>query len=545
MQPSSWPRPIAWRVLVCLAFVGSIHAARAADSCPGGRDWVLTNGAILTMDAADRTVSTVRIRDKRIITVGEAVDRKESCVRIVDLGGRTVIPGLIDGHTHFVRTAQAPGPVVEGLEAATSIRELQSAFAAAAKKAEPGEWVTAIGGWTPKQFAERRMPTRAELSAAVPDHPVYVQVGYSTRGVVNDAGRKALEAAGIATSEAGDVAPDGAGLTFVLRSASIERMKRRFPDYMNYAISLGLTTVVDHACCDWLGAHLTVADRPNLAVAEYFWRAGKLPLRLRIQYDHRDTRDQNDVHSATARIANATQGLGDDMYKAVRFGEQVIQGGATDEEVYTVYQRIADAGWALSQHTIRHEEIERYIKILERVAAKTPLRDLRWTLEHVFEITPDQIERLKAIGVGVRVQDHDYIRNDYSSWKAGPPFKTLLASGIKMGAGTDSDVVGALNPWLSIYFMTTGKDAGGDLLLPGEQIGRKDALRLYTAASAWFNFEEKELGSIESGKLADLVVLDKPFLTISDEELKRMKPLLTMVGGRVVFARAPFEALAK
>jgi predicted amidohydrolase YtcJ len=322
-------------------------------------------------------------------------------------------------------------------------------------------------------------------------------------------------------------------------------MKRRFPDYMNYAVSLGLTTVVDHACCDWLGAHLTAADRPNLAVAEYFWRAGKLPLRLRIQYDHRDTRDQNDVHSATARIANATQGLGDDMYKAVRFGEQVIAGGATDEEVYTVYQRIADAGWALSQHTIRHEEIERYIKIMERVAAKTPLRDLRWTLEHVFEITPDQIERLKAIGVGVRVQDHDYIRNDYSSWKAGPPFKTLLASGIKMGAGTDSDVVGALNPWLSIYFMTTGKDAGGDLLLPGEQIGRKDALRLYTAASAWFNFEEKELGSIESGKLADLVVLDKPFLTISDEELKRMKPLLTMVGGRVVFARAPFEALAK
>jgi predicted amidohydrolase YtcJ len=93
--------------------------------------------------------------------------------------------------------------------------------------------------------------------------------------------------------------------------------------------------------------------------------------------------------------------------------------------------------------------------------------------------------------------------------------------------------------------MTTGKDAGGDLLLPGEQIGRKDALRLYTAESAWFNFEEKELGSIEAGKLADLVVLDKPFLTISDDELKQMRPLLTMVGGRVVFARGPFESLAK
>ena len=535
------------KLAVCLALVGAAlsTAARAADSCPGGRDLVLTNGTILTVDAADRTVSTVRIRDKRFLTVGEAVNRKEPCVQIVDLGGRTVIPGLIDNHTHFVRTAQAPGPFVAGLESAGSIKELQDALAAAARKAETGEWVTAIGGFTPIQFAERRLPTREELSAAVPDHPVYIQVGYSTRGIVNDAGRRALEAAGIPTSEAGDVKPDGDGLTFVLRSTNAERMKRRFPDYMHYAVSLGLTTVVDHACCDWLGAHLTTADRPNMAIADYFWRAGKWPLRLRFQYDHRDTRDQSNIRSAAARIANSTQGLGDDMYKVVRFGEQVIAGGATDPEVEDVYQRIADAGWALSQHTIREEEIERYLRIMERVAAKTPVSSLRWTLEHVFEITPAQIERLKKIGVGVRVQDHDYIRNQYSAWKAGPPFRTLLESGIKMGAGTDGGVVGPLNPWLCIYYMVTGKDAGGEVIIPGQQIGRKDALRLYTAANAWFNFEENEMGSIEAGKLADLVVLDQPYLTVGDEDLKRMKPLLTIVGGRVVHARAPFDTLAK
>ena len=535
------------KLVVCLALVGAVlsSTARAVDSCPGGRDLVLTNGTILTVDAADRTVATVRIRDKRFLTVGEPVNRKEPCVQVVDLGGRTVIPGLIDNHTHFVRTAQAPGPFVAGLESAASIKELQDALAAAARKAEPGEWVTAIGGFTPIQFAERRLPTRQELSAAVPDHPVYIQIGYSTRGVVNDAGRRALEAAGIPTSEAGDVKPDGDGLTFVLESRNEERMKRRFPDYMSYAVSLGLTTVVDQACCDWLGAHLTAADRPNMAIADYFWRAGKWPLRLRFQYDHRDTRDQSNIRSAAARIANATQGLGDDMYKVVRFGEQVIAGGATDQEVLDVYQRIADAGWALSQHTIREDEIERYLRIMEQVAAKTPVSSLRWTLEHVFEITPAQIERLKKIGVGVRVQDHDYIRNQYSAWKAGPPFRTLLESGIKMGAGTDGGVVGPLNPWLCIYYMVTGKDAGGEVIIPGQQIGRKDALRLYTAANAWFNFEEKEMGSIEAGKLADLVVLDKPYLTIGDEEIKHMAPLLTMVGGRVVHARAPFDALAK
>jgi hypothetical protein len=518
-------------------------ASRAAETCPGGKDLVLTNGKILTVDSADRTVSTVRIRGHRFLTVGEPVNRKEPCLQVVDLGGRNVIPGLIDNHTHFVRTAQAPGPFIEGLESADSIGALQAALAAAAKKAEPGEWLAAIGGFTHLQFAEKRLPTREELTAAVPDHPVYMQIGYSTRGIVNDEGRRVLQAAGISTSDAGDVARDGAGLTFVIRSANEARMKRRFPDYMQYAVSLGLTTVVDQACCDWLGAHLTAADRPNLKIAEYFWRAGKLPLRLRIQYDHRDTRDQQDIHSASARIENATQGLGDDMYKAVRFGEQVIKLDATDEEVLAVYQRIAKAGWALSQHTIRHEEIERYLKIMEQVATETPLGPLRWTIEHAFEITPDQIERLKRIGVGVRVQDHDYIRNTNSSWKPGPPYRTLLESGIRMGAGSDSAVVGALNPWLGIYFMVTGKDAGGELLLPNQQITRKDALRLYTAANAWFNFEENEMGSIETGKLADLVVLDKPYFDVSDEELKHMQPLLTMVGGRVVHARAPFAAL--
>ena len=533
-------------MLACAALFGIALPAvsRAADACPGGQDWVLTNGTILTMDAKDTTVRTVRIRGERIITVGEAVDRKEPCSRIVDLGGRTVTPGLIDSHTHFVRTAQAPGPFIEGLESATSIRELQDALAAAAKKAEAGEWVAAIGGFTPIQFKERRLPTREELSSAVPEHPVYMQVGYSANGITNDAGARVLDAADIHVADDGRVPPGGAALTFVLRSRTDERMKRRFPDYMAYATSLGLTTVVDQACCDWLGAHLTAADRPNMRIAEYFWRAGKLPLRLRIQYDHRDTRDQNDIHSATARIANATYGLGDGMFKAVRFGEQVIAGGATDEEIYDVYERIAEAGWPLSQHTIRHDEIEKYIRIMERVAAKTPVRSLRWTLEHVFEITPDQIERLKAIGVGVRVQDHDYIRNEYSRWNAGPPFRTLLESGIEMGAGTDSGVVGVLDPWLSIYYMVTGKDAGGEVIIPGEQIGRKDALRLYTAANAWFDFEEKDVGSIEPGKLADLVVLDRPYLSVEDEDIKQIKSLLTMVGGRVVHARAPFQALA-
>src|SRR6185295_11045782 len=135
-SPSSLARylPAAVFALVAVA----LAPARAADACPGGKDLVLTHGKILTVDPADRTVDTVRIRDHRFLTVGEPINRKEPCIQIVDLGGRTVIPGLIDNHTHFVRTAQAPGPFIEGLESADSIQSLQAALAAAARKAEPG-----------------------------------------------------------------------------------------------------------------------------------------------------------------------------------------------------------------------------------------------------------------------------------------------------------------------------------------------------------------------------------------------------------------------
>lgn len=527
-------------LLLALTMAGT---AAGAEDCVAGTDLILTNGNILTMDAAGSTARSIRIRGERIVSLDAPVNRNEACVEVVDLDGRTVIPGLIDSHTHFVRTAQAPGPFITGLEAATSIAELQAALREAATRADAGEWLASIGGYTPEQFVEKRIPTRAELSEAVPDHPVYLQLGYRGRAVVNDAGAAIMAGLGVDVSDEGIVPTGGLPLTTVLRSPTESQMRERFAEYTDYANSKGLTTVVDHACCPWLGAELADDEQVGLRIAESLWHADELNLRLRIQYDHRDVRDQGDIRSATARIANTTRGLGDGMYKVVRFGEQIIAASATDDEVLTVFRRLAAAGWPLSQHAIAYDEIERYVRLMEQVAKEHPLQGLRWSLEHVFEITPDQIARLNAIGVGVRVQDHDYIRNESSTWRAGPPYRSLLQSGMMLGAGTDSGVVGALNPWLNIYYMVTGKDAGGNLLLPGEAISRLDALRLYTANNAWYNFEEDLMGSLEAGKLADLVVLDRPFLAVSDEDIKHITSLLTLVGGRPVFAAGPFAEL--
>ena len=533
------------RNLLAVYFLAHIFVSTStfAQYCLGTLDLIFINGTILTMDAESSIVSSARVQGNKFVAVGNDIDISGDCAQVIDLEGRTVIPGLIDSHTHFIRTAQAPGPFILGQEASSKIAEYQQALRTASEKAAPGEWVVAVGGLTPLQFQEQRLPNTEELTAAVPGNPVWIQRGYLADGIVNELGRRILVQRGVPVSDDGISPAAEGGLRYILRTRTEERMLDRFRDYMNYAVSTGLTTVIDQGCCDFLGAELDIDDRPNFSVLDMLWRSDELKLRMRLQYDHRDILEQDDLRSVSARVLNSQIGIGDGFYRVVGVGERVIADEATDEEVFEAYLNVARAGWPLSQHTIWEDEIERYLSIMERVAAEIPIRELRWSLEHIFEITPNQIERLKAIGVSVRVQDHDILRNGSTGWNPGPPLKTLLESGIRMGAGTDSGVVGPLNPWLALYFMVTGKHMGGELIIPGEQISRLDALRLYTADNAWFLGEEGSLGSIETGKLADLVVLDRPFLEIAEDELRDVAPLLTLIDGKVAYATGAFSNL--
>ena len=371
-----------------------------------------------------------------------------------------------------------------------------------------------------------------------------------TPGLVNTRGREYFADHGF-TIDDNHIAPARSpALDILLRNQNPQQIERRFQEYMRYASSLGLTMVVDAGCCHWLGTKVEADELPGMHYAEKYWRERTLPLRLRLHYNHRGTIDQDNIHSVSARLENTTMGLGDDMFRVVGVGEQVIgqfERPASEQETLEVYRRIAQKGWTLSQHAMTEKEIEFYLRIMERVADNTSLESLRWTLEHVFEITPEQISRLQAIGVNVRVQNQDYLNDENATgyWRFGPPFRTLLKSGIRMGAGTDAGVVSPLNPWLSIEFMVTGENAAGAVLIPDQQIARLDALRLYTAANAWFTFEEDELGSLEVGKLADLTVLDKPYLSISTEEIREITSLLTIVNGNIVYAQELFADLKR
>ena len=212
------------------------------------------------------------------------------------------------------------------------------------------------------------------------------------------------------------------------------------------------------------------------------------------------------------------------------------QGGPANYE--TALRLVAQYGWAFQQHTLSLNEDKFTTETFEKVNAVTPIRDLHWSIGHVPKIDKPTLDRLKAIGAGVAV--HGWLYLGGTPQNGGPPFRTIVDSGIHVGAGSDAAAVSVFDPWLEIYYMVTGKNSAGEMINPGQQLTRLEALRLYTSENGWYTHEENKLGTIEVGKLADVAVLSDDYLDpakVSDEAIKKLKSVLTVVDGRVVHRR--------
>ena len=227
------------------------------------------------------------------------------------------------------------------------------------------------------------------------------------------------------------------------------------------------------------------------------------------------------------------------MLKFATTGEFVIGNfGSTSAPFAEAYLQIAEQGWSLRQHSISSGENEAHISGFESVNATVPIADLRWAVEHIFTISANHIDRLKEIGAGVTVQNQQYLLGG-----SGPPYQDLVDSGIPIGGGTDASAISPLSPWISLYHMVTGKNAAGNVINTGQQISRMEALRLYTTGSAYFTFDDQDLGSIEVGKLADLVVLSDDYLSVAEAEIRTLSSVLTIIGDEIVHAAAEFSGL--
>jgi predicted amidohydrolase YtcJ len=524
--------------------------AQRADRCDAARDLRLVNGRIVTMDRSNSIVSEVTIQDGRFTAIGKgSTGRLSPCTKVVDLRGRTAVPGLIDNHNHIVLLGIRPGYDVR-LDTAASIADVQAAVKARTKSVPAGAFVTSMGGWNQAQFVEKRLPSLAELDAAAPDHPVLLFQAFTGPATTNSRGRAFFTSKGIAVSDTGAIAanaPSLAALNVLRATQTLADQKRGTLDAMAYSASVGVTTNVDMGAFNIPGlpdiqesfAADTLASADPFRMYDAFaelHRENRMSVRLRVFFLSMDTKP--DVPMLKQRLLNNFKSFGDDMLRLSGVGEFATSWPLFGQPAPTHYlaalQFVARLGWPFQQHSLSPAEDKLTIDTFEAVNRTTPIAGLRWSIAHVPRIDLATINRFKAIGAGIAVHPFAYLAGAPG---AGPPLRTIVDSGIHVGAGSDSAQISTLNPWLMIYYMVTGKNSSGALINEGQQLTRAEALRLYTAENGWFFHEEGELGTIEPGKLGDVVVLSEDYFDatkVTDEGIKRLKSVLTVVDGRVV-----------
>ena len=548
----------------------SEHAA-AQQADLNSPDLVLVGGRILTMDSRSSVAEALAVRDGKILAVGSDAAVRPMAgpqTRVIDLAGKSVVPGLIDTHAHF--GAAGLGDYVVNLGPAKSVAgalELLKAFVARKK---PGEWII-TGGWhPPSQLAEKRYLTRQEIDSVAPNNPVYLR----TVGHFAMANSLALQKAGIDKTSpnpsGGSFEKDASGeLTGVLVETAIPLVENLVPPFTEdeeirqYKIaegvlnSYGITSVVEGATSARDTRTLQKIALSNAAT-----------LRVGLMYRPEPPAELS-AWEAIMGGSGATSGFGDDWLK---FGGIKIfyDGGMTlrtamMRDVYPDshdnYRGIAQqtperlkqlvsiankSNWRVGVHVVGDLGVDQVLDAFEAADKEKSIRDRRFILIHASLIRPEQMDRARALGVRVDFQ------NVFMWDKAATverflgratadralPTKTLIdRMGLdNLGAGTDFPV-NPINPFLNIYIMVTRKDPNGNVYGASEAISREQALRLYTSAASRYMFDEGRKGTLEAGKLADLAVLSADIMSISEDQIKDIKADMTMVGGKVVFQR--------
>ena len=534
--------------------VSAQGAAAAAPSAAVDQPIALTNGRIHTMDAKNTVARAALIRHGRVVAVGNTVPTAAG-TRVIDLRGRTVVPGLIEAHVHIVSLANRPGYHTI-LENTTSIREIQEALAARRKAVPEGQWITSMGGWHPNQWRERRRPTLRELDEAVSDRPVLLYERFTGPAVTNSLGKKLFDALDAAPPVHPDIKPVKAGddgaiaaagfagggpaasaLFHLRRMQTFDDKKRSTLDAMAYSTAVGLTAHLDQVLFPTPGPLHPNQILSNLDQYRMYdsWmalhREGRTSVRLQMNF----LQNQNDpaLPELKERLRNQFQFFGDDMLKTGSIGEWAAPLGSG--AVWREAQRlVAQAGWRNENSVGDIAGLTQVVEAYEAVNKEFDITRLRWMVHHVPVVSRDLLTRLQALGCGVQMAAFRWVTSTDPKQIVGAPFRTIVDHGIQAGIHGDGVHIAPLNPWLHIYFAVTGVNSLGDRVNGDQQITRQEALRLFTRGNSWFLRMDDKIGTIEPGRLADLVVLDRDYFAVPDAEIKQVRSLLTIVDGRIV-----------
>jgi predicted amidohydrolase YtcJ len=503
-------------------------------------DLILHRGKIHAMDSANKVVEIVAIHNGRIAYVGNSLATARRAVpdgaRLVNLRGRTAIPGIIDNHNHIVLMGNRPGRHTP-LENANSIADVAATYRDRARRVPAGEFITTVGGFHFNQFREVRLPTLSELDSALPAHPAYLSVSFAGPSATNSRGKAFFEANGVVVGADGSIAAGtetGKATLALRRTLTFEQRKRGVRDAMAYAASVGVTTHLDQGAFQATGTPTDgAAHEDNFAMHQPFlavYADGTGIVRLRINFLHMETDPA--LPELTQRLRNAYPFFGDDLVRTGGIGEFLASGlGPTWLEAA---RRVAAAGWRAEVHSLTQTDFQTEIQGFETVNAEHPITGLRWVVAHVPFITGDYVDRLAALGGGLSLTGWRYLAG--TATNNGPPFRMIVDSGIHAGMSSDGMQIAPMNPFIHAYYAVTGRNALGQLINAGQQISRQELLDLYTSANGWFlgGPDENQLGTLEVGRLGDIVVLDRDYFTVPEDQLRAVRSVFTVVGGKIV-----------
>jgi predicted amidohydrolase YtcJ len=537
---------------------------------------IFHNGKIAT-NSKPYFVEAVAIEDGKIASIGRSAEilrLKTPDATIVDLKGHTVIPGLNDSHLHIIR-----GGLHYNLElrwdGVPSLADALRMLKEQAARTPAPQWVRVVGGWNEFQFAERRMPTLDEINAVSPDTPVFVlhlydraflnaaalrAVGY-TKGTPNPPGGE------IQRDKAGNptgmlIARPNAGILYSTLAKgpllSYEDQLISSRHFMREMNRLGVTSAID------AGGGFQNYPSDYKVISELHERG---EMTVRIAYNLFTQRPKHEIEDFENWTSTVTLFQGDQTLRLNGAGEMLVFSaadfedfleprpdldGALEKELERVVQHLAAQRWPFRLHATYNESIERFLNVFENVNRDVPFNGLHWFFDHAETVSDKNIERIAALGGGIAVQHRMAFQGEYFVDRYGaaaarrtPPIRRMLELGVPVGAGTDATRVASFNPFVSLYWLVSGKTVGRLELYPEEnRMSREEALKLYTQGSSWFSTEDGTKGGLYPGQLADFAVLNGDYFSVPEEEIKHLESELTVVGGEIVHASNDFMTMA-
>lgn len=538
-------------------------------------DKILFNGKIHTVDHENPSASAVAIKDGKFIAVGtdqEVMAFAADETVIINLKQKTVIPGINDSHTHLIR-----GGLNYNLElrwdGVPSLADALRMLKEQVDRTPSPQWVRVVGGWTEFQFAEKRMPTLKEINDLSPDTPVFILHLYD-RAFLN---RAALRAVGYTKDTpappGGQIERDANGEptgmimatpnAMILYSTlakgpklSYEHQVNSTRHYMTEMNRFGITSVIDAG-----GGFQNYPD--DYQVVEELNANDQLTVRIAYNLFTQHPKQEKEDFENWTKTVKLYQG--DDMFRHNGAGEMLVFSAADfedflqprpdlpenmEDELERVVRLLVENRWPFRLHATYNESISRFLTVFEKVNRDIPFNGLPWIFDHAETIDEKNMERVKTLGGGIAIQHRMAFQGEYFSDRYGktatqstPPVKKMLEMGIPVGGGTDATRVASYNPWLGLYWLSSGKTVGGLKIYSDQHtLSRATALELYTRGSAWFSNEQQKKGSIKTGQLADLAVLNHDYFSVSEEEIKGTEADMTIVNGKIVYARGEFSS---